>query len=109
MTAQKKKTRARPWRWTPAPGDPDAAALKAAVRKELRETKAAQMPGPRSIADLAVCLGVPVSTLHQRLDGRRPLSWADAHAIAEAVGVAVPPAVGAPPHHGSRSGPSTTG
>lgn len=108
MTPRKRKPRARPWTWTPGPGDPDAAALKAAVRKELRETKAAQMLGPRSVADLAAALGVPVSTLHQRLDGRRPLTWADATAIAEAVGVALPPAVGAPHHHGSGSG-STTG
>lgn len=100
---RKKKPRARPWVWTPGPGDPDAAALKAAVREELRETKRHQMPGPRSIADLAVCLGVPVGTLHKRLAGLRPLSWADAQAIAEAVGVALPP------HHGSGSGSSTPG
>ena len=97
MTPRKRRPRARPWVWTPGPGDPDVAPFLSAVRKEFRATKAAQAPGPRSLTDLANMLGMPYATLRARLVGLRPLSWADAHRIAEAVGVA-PPA-----HHGSGS------
>lgn len=103
MTARKKKPRARPWVWTPGPGDPDVAHFLAAIREEFRATKAAQSPGPRSLTDLAAALGMPYATLRARLVGLRPLTWADAQAIAEAVGVALPP------HHGSGSGSSTPG
>lgn len=103
MTATGKNPRVRPWTWKPGPGDPDPAALKAAVVAALRAAKAAQAPGPRSVKDLAAAMRVGLPWLRSRLDGRRPLTWADAQVIAEAVGVALPH------HHGSGSGSSAPG
>lgn len=102
MTARpQKKPRVRRWTWAPKPGDPDPGPFLEAIRKELRETKAHQMPGPRSIADLAIALGVSDALLRARLAGRRPMTWEFASQVADAVGVASPSAVGDSPREGS--------
>lgn len=105
MTAKRpKKPRARRWTWAPKPGDPDPGPFLEAIRKELRETKAHQMPGPRSIADIAVALGVSDAVLRARLAGRRPMTWEFAFEVAQAVGVAPPTPVG-DAHQGNGSSP----
>lgn len=85
----KRKPRARPWTWEPGPADPAPAALKAAVVAALKAAKAAQAPGPRTVKDLAAAMSVGLPWLRSRLDGRRPLTWADAERVAAAVGLAL--------------------